>query len=41
VKHYGAKCDPRTLIGELEDQFRLTMDGWRIAERRARFVMHT
>jgi len=41
VKHYGAKCDPRTLIGELEDQFRLTNDGWRIAERRARFVMHT
>lgn len=41
VKHFGAKCDPRTLIGELEDQFRLTMDGWRIAERRARFVMHT
>lgn len=40
-KHFGAKCDPRTLIGELEDHFKLTMDGWRIAERRARFVMHT
>ncbi|HEX7082160.1 MAG TPA: nuclear transport factor 2 family protein [Gammaproteobacteria bacterium] len=38
---FGAKCDPRTLIGELEDAFRLTASGWRIAERRARFVMHT
>lgn len=40
-RHLGAKCDPRTLIGELEDRFRLTLDGWRIAERRAKFVMHT
>lgn len=40
-RHFGAKCDSRTLIGELEDHFKLTMDGWRIAERRARFVMHT
>jgi len=40
-KHFGAKCDPRTLIGELEDRFSLTASGWRIAERRARFVMHT
>lgn len=40
-KHFGAKCDSRTLIGELEDHFKLTMDGWRIAERRAKFVMHT
>lgn len=41
VKNFGAKCDSRTLIGELEDRFQLTMDGWRIAERRAKFVMHT
>ena len=40
-RHFGAKCDSRTLIGELEDKFRLTMDGWRIAERRAKFVMYT
>jgi hypothetical protein len=40
-KHFGAKCDSRTLIGELEDNFKMTMDGWRIAERRAKFVMHT
>ena len=38
---FGVKCDPRTLIGELEDRFELTAAGWRIAERRARFVMHT
>ena len=38
---FGVKCDPRTLIGELEDRFELTPAGWRIAERRARFVMHT
>lgn len=40
-RHFGAKCDSRTLIGELEDRFKLTIDGWKIAERRARFVMHT
>jgi len=40
-KYFGAKCEPRTLIGELEDRFKLTVDGWRIAERRAKFVMHT
>ncbi len=40
-KYFGAKCELRTLIGELEDRFKLTMDGWRIAERRAKFVMHT
>jgi hypothetical protein len=39
--HFGVKCEPRTLIGELEDRFELTAAGWRIAERRARFVMHT
>ena len=38
---FGVKCDPRTLIGELEDRFELTASGWKIAERRARFVMHT
>jgi uncharacterized protein (TIGR02246 family) len=38
---FGVKCEPRTLIGELEDRFELTAIGWRIAERRARFVMHT
>jgi uncharacterized protein (TIGR02246 family) len=38
---FGARCDSRVLIGELEDVFRRTESGWRIAERQARFVMHT
>lgn len=37
----GVKCDSRALIGELEDRFTLTAEGWRISERHARFVMHT
>jgi uncharacterized protein (TIGR02246 family) len=39
--YFGVKCEPRTLIGELEDKLALTEFGWRIAERRARFVMRT
>ncbi len=37
--HFGIQADPRQLIGEFEDEFVLTDDGWRIAARRARFVM--
>ena len=39
--HFGVKLDARHLIGEFEDEFVLTVEGWRIASRRARFVMHT
>ena len=38
--HFGIKADARQLIGEFEDEFVRTADGWRIAVRRARFVMH-
>src|SRR5215510_649297 len=38
--HFGIKADPRQLIGEFEDEFVLSEDGWRIASRRARFVMN-
>jgi len=37
---FGRKADTRSLIGEFEDEFHLTPDGWRIASRIARFVMH-
>ncbi len=39
-RHFGVPADPRTLVGEFEDRFVLTGEGWRIAERDARFVMH-
>jgi ketosteroid isomerase-like protein len=39
--HFGVKADPRQLIGEFEDEFVRTEEGWRIASRRARFQMHT
>jgi SnoaL-like protein len=39
--HFGVKADPRQLIGEFEDEFVRTDEGWRIASRRARFVMNT
>jgi hypothetical protein len=38
--HFGFKVEQQ-LVGEFEDEFVLTADGWRIAVRRARFVMHT
>jgi hypothetical protein len=39
--HFGVKADPRQLIGEFEDEFVRTEEGWRIASRRARFLMNT
>ena len=39
--HFGVKADPRQSVGEFEDEFVRTQEGWRIASRRARFVMHT
>jgi hypothetical protein len=41
VAHFGIEADPRHLVGEFEDEFVLTKEGWRIAARQARFVMHT
>jgi hypothetical protein len=38
--HFGIPAEPRQLIGEFEDQFVRTDEGWRIATRRARFIMH-
>jgi SnoaL-like protein len=39
--HFGIKADARQLIGEFEDEFVRTAEGWRFASRRARFVIHT
>jgi hypothetical protein len=38
--YFGIKADPRQMVGEFEDVFVRTGEGWRIATRRARFVMH-
>jgi uncharacterized protein (TIGR02246 family) len=39
--HLGLKADASHLVGEFDDEFVRTDDGWRIASRRARFVMHS
>ena len=39
--HFGIEAEPRHLIGEFEDEFIRTPEGWRFAVRHARFVMHT
>ncbi|HEX4999643.1 MAG TPA: nuclear transport factor 2 family protein [Terriglobia bacterium] len=39
--HFGIEMDPRQLVGEFEDSFKRTPEGWRIASRHARFIMHT
>src|SRR5262245_7617109 len=39
--HFGIRADARRLVGEFEDEFVRTAEGWRFAARRARFVMHT
>ena len=39
--HFGFKTEPRHMIGDFEDEFVLSAEGWRFALRRARFVMHT
>lgn len=41
ANQFGVRCDPRVLVGELDDVFERTHEGWRIAERNARFVMHS
>ena len=39
--HFGIETDPRHLVGEFEDEFVRTPEGWRFAVRHARFLMHT
>jgi len=39
--HIGVQADARHLVGEFDDDFVRTPEGWRFAARRARFVMHT
>jgi ketosteroid isomerase-like protein len=38
---FGIKADARSLIGEFEDEFVRTQEGWRFRARVARFVIHT
>ncbi|PZQ78459.1 MAG: nuclear transport factor 2 family protein [Variovorax paradoxus] len=38
---FGACAEARQLIADIEDDFALTDEGWRIASRRGRIVMHT
>ena len=38
---FGVQAEARHLVGEFEDEFVRTNDGWRLQLRRARFVMHT
>lgn len=37
---FGHPAQPRQLVGEFDDRFILTPEGWRIAQRIARFVLH-
>lgn len=38
--HFGIRAERGALIGEFEDRFALTAEGWRIRKREARFIMH-
>ena len=38
---FGVQAEARRLVGEFEDEFVRTNDGWRFRLRLARFVMHT
>ena len=37
--HFGHVADGRVLLGQFEDEFERIAEGWRIARRRARFLM--
>jgi len=41
LAHYGIEAESRVIVGEFEDEFVKTPEGWRFASRLARFVMHT
>jgi hypothetical protein len=38
---FGYKSDGRTLVGEFDDVFVKTAEGWRFLSRRGRVVLHT
>lgn len=38
---FGYKADARQLIGEFEDVFVKTSEGWRFSSRRGRMLLHT
>jgi SnoaL-like protein len=38
---FGFKADARQLIGEFDDEFVKTAEGWRFASRRGRVILHT
>jgi hypothetical protein len=38
---FGFKADARQLIGEFDDEFVKTADGWRFASRRGRVILQT
>lgn len=38
---FGFKADARQLIGEYDDEFVKTPEGWRFAARRGRVILHT
>lgn len=39
--HFGWSADSKQLVGEFEDEFERTAQGWRIRARQARFILHT
>jgi hypothetical protein len=41
VEHFGIRADARQLVGEFEDLFAMTSEGWRFESRIARFTMFT
>ena len=38
---FGRPAHARQVVGEFEDQFELTAEGWRIARRQAQFLLFT
>jgi hypothetical protein len=38
---FGYKADARQLVGEFDDEFVKTPEGWRFASRRGRVLLHT
>jgi len=41
IEAFGRKAAPRQVLGEFHDRFAKTGQGWRIAERRASFIMYS
>lgn len=38
---FGYKADARQLVGEFDDEFVKTAEGWRFSSRRGRVILHT